>query len=322
MRNWGITIVVLGLAVAMPLMGQTTMAATQQAAPAKRLLADRTLEAGLAWQIALEREGFSPGLIDGKIGGKTRAATEGFQRANGLPVTGVLDVATQEHLKPNPDRAVIEYTVQASDLEGITPLVDDWNERAKQSLMGYYDVLDGLAEKFHTSRAMMQALNPAIAFGSNRAGAILVVPGIQEPRVPKAASLKVDLGNKQIMALDEQGKVVALFHCSIAAHVEKRPSGETKVIVVNRNPDYTFDPQYWPEVHNVNHKLLIPPGPRNPVGLAWIGLDLPGYGIHGTPHPEMIGKTGSHGCFRMTNWDAIRLSKMIRPGATVTFVAQ
>lgn len=103
--------------------------------------------------------------------------------------------------------------------------------------------------------------------------------------------------------------------------MEKRPSGETKVVVVHRNPDYTFDPQYWPEVHNVTHKLLISPGPRNPVGLAWIGLDLPGYGIHGTPHPEMIGKTGSHGCFRMSNWDAIRLSKMIRPGAIVTFVA-
>lgn len=322
MRNWGITIIVVAFAAVAPAMGQTTMPATQQAVLAKRPPVDRVLAHALSWQIALEREGFSPGLLDGKVGGKTRVATEGFQRANGLPATGVLDTATQEHLKADLERAVVEYTVQASDLGGITPLVDDWNERAKQSQMGYYDALDGLAEKFHTSRALMQALNPAVAFAAVRAGVVLVVPGVQESRTPKAASLKVDLGKKQIMALDEQGKVIALFHCSIAAHVEKRPSGETKVIVVNRNPDYTFDPQYWPEVHNVTHKLLIPPGPRNPVGLAWIGLDLPGYGIHGTPHPEMIGKTGSHGCFRMTNWDAIRLSKMIRPGATVTFVAQ
>ncbi len=319
MRNWGFAIVVLGF-VAVPVLAQATAPSASHAIPAKRLLADRALAGGLAWQIALEREGFSPGLIDGKIGPKTRVATEIYQRGSGLPATGAMDAATQEHLKPDPDHAVIEYSVQPSDLEGITPLLEDWNERAKQSQLGYYDALDGLAEKFHTSRAMMQSLNPTVGFDGIKAGTVLIVPGVQESRAPKAASLKIDLRNKQILALDEQGKVIALFHCSIAAHVEKRPSGETKVIVVHRNPDYTFDPQYWPEVHNVTHKLLIAPGPRNPVGLAWIGLDLPGYGIHGTPHPEMIGKTGSHGCFRMTNWDAIRLSKMIRPGAIVTFV--
>jgi lipoprotein-anchoring transpeptidase ErfK/SrfK len=215
----------------------------------------------------------------------------------------------------------MEYTVQSTDLDRLYPLVDDWNERAKQPYMGYYDALDALSEKFHTTKARIQSLNPTVAFNSIQAGAVLIVPAIQEGKPPKAASLKVDLGKKQILALDAEGKVLALFHCSIAQHVEKRPSGQTTVVDVHRDPDYTFDPKYWPEVHNVDHKLLISPGPRNPVGLAWVGLDLPGYGMHGTPHPEMIGKTGSHGCFRLTNWDAIRLSKMIRPGAIVTFVA-
>ena len=124
MRNWGLAIIVLGF-VAIPVLAQATAPAPSYAIPAKRVLADRALAGGLAWQIALEREGFSPGLIDGKIGAKTRVATESFQRANGLPATGVMDAATQEHLKPDPDHAVIEYAVQPSDLEGITPLLED-----------------------------------------------------------------------------------------------------------------------------------------------------------------------------------------------------
>jgi lipoprotein-anchoring transpeptidase ErfK/SrfK len=130
----------------------------------------------------------------------------------------------------------------------------------------------------------------------------------------------VILARKLIYALDGNGAVIAMFHCSIAAKVEKRPDGETTIITVIRNPDYTFDPAAWLEVKNVTKRLLISPGPRNPVGLAWIGLNLPGYGIHGTPHPEMIGKTGSHGCFRMTNWDAVRLTRMVSAGMKVEFV--
>lgn len=296
------------------------LAAVQK--PARQLLSDRALATAIAWQIALEREGFSPGLIDGKIGPKAKAATEWFQRYKGLPVTGVLDTATHEALKADPDTAVFEYTVQASDLEGIHPMLDDWNERAKLTYMGYYDALDAIAEKFHTTKARILAMNPGVSKDSIQAGTILIAPAIQDSKPPKASALRIDLKKKHIYPLDDKDNVIGLFHCSIAASVEKRPSGQTKVITAHRDPDYTFDPKSWPEVNNVTRRLLISPGPRNPVGMAWIGLDLPGYGIHGTPHPEMIGKTGSHGCFRMTNWDAVRLSKMIRPGATVTFVAQ
>jgi len=115
---------------------------------------------------------------------------------------------------------------------------------------------------------------------------------------------------------------VGLFHCSIAADKARLPSGQASVIVISENPAYTFDPKMWPEVKDVTQKLTIPPGPRNPVGLCWIGLSLPGYGMHGTPMPEMIGKTGSHGCFRLTNWDALRLAKMVRVGTPVRFTAR
>jgi lipoprotein-anchoring transpeptidase ErfK/SrfK len=280
------------------------------------------LEGKLAWQIALEREGFSPGLIDGKPGGRTKLATTFFQGLHGLPKTGVLDEATLEALKPDPPSAITTYAVAPADLEGITPFTDDWNQRAMQKRMGYYNVLDGLSEKFHTSVGVMKSLNPGVDFEALSAGTALRVPGIVEGVAPKAAGLTVDLPRKLIMATSAEGKVIGLFHCSIAAKVEKRPSGQTTVICNNPNPDYTFDPKNWPDVSNVDHKLIIPPGPRNPVGLCWIGLDLPGYGMHGTPWPELIGKTGSHGCFRMANWDAVRLSRMIRVGATVMFIGE
>ena len=112
---------------------------------------------------------------------------------------------------------------------------------------------------------------------------------------------------------------MGLFHCSIAAKHAKVPTRPASVTGITENPAYRFDPSMWPEVKGINHALIIPPGPRNPVGLCWIALSLPGYGMHGSPAPEMIGKTGSHGCFRMTNWDALRLAHMIKPGTPVTF---
>jgi lipoprotein-anchoring transpeptidase ErfK/SrfK len=111
--------------------------------------------------------------------------------------------------------------------------------------------------------------------------------------------------------------VVAIFHCSIAQAVEKRPVGDLSVKVVVTDPDYTFNPASWPEVTNVTRKLRIAPGPRNPVGVAWIGLDKPGYGLHGTVRPQDIGKTGSHGCFRLANWDAARLARAVSIGTPV-----
>ena len=115
---------------------------------------------------------------------------------------------------------------------------------------------------------------------------------------------------------------MGLFHCSVAAEVAKRPSGETIVKGIIFDPEYLFDPEHWPEVKGIDRKLTIRPGPRNPVGLCWIALDLPGYGMHGSPRPEQIGKTGSHGCFRLTNWDAVRLGHMLAAGARVHFTAE
>lgn len=274
---------------------------------------------GLQWQLALERQGFSPGLIDGKPGQKTAIATAEFQRSHQLPATGRLDSATIDALGlPTPTTT---YTITDQDVTFVTgPAPRSWVAKSKLDYLGYATLGEELAEKFHTSRDCLARLNPRLRLDRVRPGEQLVVPNIQPPVPGHVERLEVDLGHKIIRGYGGDGRLVAMFYCSIAAHAEKRPSGEAHIVAVAVNPTYRFDPKMWPEVKNVSQKLLIAPGPRNPVGLCWIGLSLPGYGMHGTPNPELIGKTGSHGCFRLTNWDAVRLGKMVHAGVKVRFI--
>lgn len=279
-------------------------------------LADR-----VAWQIALDRVGYSPGVIDGKIGPKTRRATREAQRVLGLAVTGELDAETRAKLKMDAAGALAPYVITAADVEGVGPTAEEWEAKSRLPRLGYESLEAALAERFHCSVGLLRTLNRGADINGYRAGDRIVVPNVASTAEKvSAARLIVDLSEKTIRVLDHQNRLVGLFPCSIAAKAEKRPRGTTTVKGVTMNPTYTFDPTMWPEVKNVTRKLLIPAGPRNPVGLCWIGLNLPGYGIHGTPKPEMIGKTGSHGCIRLSNWDAVRLGGMVKAGTPVEFV--
>lgn len=279
------------------------------------------LRAGIAWQVALERVGFSPGVIDGKPGRKTELATREFQRVRGLPATGQLDAATATALGVDASAALATYVVHGDDLAAVGPSPKKWVEKSQLPRLAYESVAAGVAEKFHCSQGLLARLNSGVDLARLKPGDVLTVPAISsDPARPQGDHVQINLGEKVVRVLNGQKQLVGLFHCSIAKDKENLPTGAAKVVVIQENPEYTFDPKMWPEVKDVDRKLLIPPGPRNPVGLCWIGLSLPGYGMHGTPAPEMIGKTGSHGCFRLTNWDALRLGKMLRVGATVEFV--
>jgi lipoprotein-anchoring transpeptidase ErfK/SrfK len=296
-------------------------------APAVKL--EAAVRENLAWQIALERGGFSPGLLDGKMGAKTRWAATQFQLAHKLPATGKFDAGTSEALGtllPDPATVIDVHTISAGDCDAVTGVTKDWIERSKMKTLGYDTLTDELAERFQTSQAMIKTLNAGVDVDKLDAGARVNVPAIglasHKAPVKPVASLEVNLTRKTVRALDADALPVALVNCSIAAHVEKRPSGDAAVTSVAFDPNYTFNPELYPEVKNVTTRLIIPPGPRNPVGIAWIGLSLPGYGIHGTPWPELIGKTGSHGCIRLANWDACRLAKLVRVGMPVHFVEE
>lgn len=296
---------------------------TERSADGATRLSKEPLRSAVAWQIALDRAGISAGVIDGKLGRKTEIAIREFQRLRNLPQTGKPDAATATTLGVAPDAAFTSYVVQPRDAEGVRPVPKDWNERARMSHMGYESAAAAVAERFHCSRGLLASLNPGVDLATLRPGMTLTVPNVMDDSPKRAAAwLYIDLSEKVVRALDAEKRVIALFHCSVAEKREKLPTRDARVAELAHRPTYLFDPRMWPEVKNVRKKLLIPPGPRNPVGMCWIGLDLPGYGIHGTPAPEMIGKTGSHGCFRLTNWDAERLGRMVTVGTPVRFFSR
>jgi lipoprotein-anchoring transpeptidase ErfK/SrfK len=279
------------------------------------VVADELLE-GLRLQIALDRLGFSPGVIDGKPGRKTQLAMKNLAQSRGVASLTAADVV------PADMPTLVMYTVTAADLADVGAISNNWNERAAAKKMTYPSLGELLAERGHCTKATVARLNENLDIDYLKPGESVALPAVLDAakvRVTQASALVVDLNEKVVYARDPDGKTLAMFHCSIAAKYERRPKGATTVKVVAFDPDYTFDPAMWPEVKNVDHKLRIPPGPRNPVGLCWVGLDLPGYGIHGTPWPELIGKTGSHGCIRLANWDAIRLGRMVTIGMPVQF---
>lgn len=269
-------------------------------------------------QTALAKAGFSPGLIDGRPGRKSKLAILAFQRSHNLTETGIADDDTLAALGDSDD-PLATYTITAADLALITgPIPEDWNERAKLTRSGYADLTELLAERGWCSVGCLQALNQGVALNNLAAGDTVTLPSVQSAKpLPRIARAEVNLTERYIAGFDSSGKQVSLMHCSIARLVEKRPVGELHVQVVAMDPEYTFDPKDWPEVDNVTRRLRIAPGPRCPVGSAWVGLDKPGYGMHGTIKPQDIGKTGSHGCFRLPNWDAVRLAKAVKIGTVV-----
>jgi lipoprotein-anchoring transpeptidase ErfK/SrfK len=283
----------------------------------------RPVQDVLEAQTALARRGISPGSIDAAIGSQTRAAISVFQEMENLPPTGKLDADTRAKLTLD-SPFLTNYVVTADDLARLQPLGKTWLAKSQQTALDYETELELIAEKSHSHPLLIEKLNPEVNWTNVAAGTVLKIPGVNYPEpTNKAAFAVIHLSDKFLEAFDENTNLLAHFPCSIAAKVEKRPVGELHVVVVAPNPNYTVDPELFPEsdeLQAIGHKLILPPGPNNPVGVAWIGLDKTGYGIHGTPVPEQIGRTESHGCFRLANWDAEYLLKLAWVGMPVEVV--
>lgn len=272
-------------------------------------------------QIELARRGLSSGSIDGVLGGQTGNALRAFQNAEGLAETGVLDRATKAALLVG--RAPLApFEITAADLAGLQPLSPTWLGKSEQSALAHETALELAAERTHAHPELLKKLNPELDWNNVAAGTAVLAPAIGPLRwSARAAHVRIFLADHVLEARDADEQL--LFHCpvSIASNVEKRPVGELHVSVVAPDPNYTFNPEVFPEsaeAQEIGRKLILAPGPNNPVGVAWIGLDLPGYGIHGTPRPEQVGRTESHGCFRVANWDARALLDLVWSGLPVT----
>jgi len=274
-------------------------------------------------QIGLDDAGFSPGQIDGKWGGMARQALAAWQQANELKPTGEFDADTAANF-PAGQPNYTNCLVTVADLAKLTRIPEDWKERSQLTNMWFENVLQMVAERCHASEGLIKTLNPGVTnWAGIQTNQVVTLLNIPSAKHLVAARLRVNLTAKTITAFDDGGKLIALFPCSIAADKEKRTPGQLAVQTVAVNPNYTFDPVNFPELDDVQKgygKLIVPPGPKNPVGTAWIGLSRVGYGIHGTPHPDQIGKTFSHGCFRLANWNANRLAQMVQIGTPVDMV--
>ncbi len=349
-------------------------------------IADPVARPVMQVQVVLDRLGFTPGVIDGTLGLSTRNAIAGFQEANGLPVSEDLDSATRAKLASfaqlPPTRVV---TIPDDFARGpFLPIPDEPADQAEMSALGYSSLEEKLAERFHTTVAVLAALNPGgvpagapgaaplvspsasaaasfppdgnrVSPGSGSSAAAVQVrfhPG-QQVRVPNVGGdkmdpgkLKGDLGwqatlaslgvgtdqpvadrvvvsksSSTLKAFGPDGKLVAVYTATMGSEHDPLPLGEWKVLGISRNPKFHYNPALFWDARPGDKKQMLPPGPNGPVGVVWIDLSKEHYGIHGTPNPETVGRAESHGCVRLTNWDAARLAMMVHPGTRVSFVA-
>jgi lipoprotein-anchoring transpeptidase ErfK/SrfK len=276
-------------------------------------------------EVLLDRAGFSPGVIDGKAGDNLRNAVAAYARANGLSSDGRLDGAVLSALTGR-DGAPAAQTYQITAEDAAGPFIGDppkdYEAMAKLAALSYSTPEQALAEKFHMDLRLLKALNPGADFG--KAGTTIVVAAPRmAPRSFEAARIEVDKSLGEVRAYDAAGELKAVYPASVGSAERPAPSGTYKVTAVAPRPAYYYDPKrltFQPQGAKGN--LRIAPGPNNPVGSTWIALTLPTYGIHGSPDPAAIGKRQSHGCIRLTNWDAAELGKAVRKGAKVEFLGQ
>lgn len=312
-------ILLIAVALRAPLLAQTEPApiesATEAAAFQLRPVAD-WLEA----QVELHRRGFSCGSIDGVRGPQTTAALLAFQRSAYLDETGELDRPTRESLLLTAP-PLTEHVFTAEELGPLQPVPDTWLGKSERDRLGYATAIEFAGERYRASPRHLQRLNPGFDWEAVLPGTKITVPAIAPFRTTRIARhVHVKLAERALQVTDADGRLFAHFPVSIARAVDKRPVGELHVTVAIANPNYTFDPALFTESEEgrmLGRRLVVPPGPNNPVGIAWIGLDRPGYGIHGTPDPEKVGRTESHGCFRLANWDARTLLELAWVGLPV-----
>jgi len=283
---------------------------------------DKIDPAVVKMQVLLDRAGFSPGEVDGKLGENALKALRAFAEAKGLAFDGRTPSTEiwSALISTDSDSIIVDYKITEKDAKGpfLGKLPAKMEDMKGLKSLDYTSPREALAEKFHMSEALLEALNRGKKL--DEAGQSIAVLNVETKETkPAVARVEVDKVSQTVKVLGKSGELIEFFPATVGSKEKPTPSGTLKITSIDANPHYGYNPDYKFKGVRSKRAFTINPGPNNPAGSTWIGLSSEGYGIHGTPNPSKISKAESHGCVRLTNWDAVRLAKLVKKGTEVTF---
>jgi len=301
------------------LLGTSTSIAANRPVPSVRSVGPTEIE----MQVLLDRADFSPGEIDGKGGKNSREALAAFQAARGLAPGARSREALLKALGAGVVKPIVSYTITAEDAAGpfLEKIPEDATEQSKLPGLYYTSVLEELGARFHSAPALLKRLNPRARFIAGEHIRVPNVLGAEQATRAQTGAVKIVVSKKAsvLRVYDREGQVIFYAPVTSGSEHDPLPFGNWVITDVVRNPTYNYNPDLFWDADQANAKVKIAAGPNNPVGVVWMGINVPHYGIHGTPEAAEIGHSQSHGCVRMTNWDATRVADLVRDGTPVVF---